>query len=88
MAIGISFLGLRDSSPTAAADSNPVKAKIDSTIARKKPDEEPMLAGLNPAALTPPGPGLATPVSARLSPTPISNSDMVTRNRTEMTMPR
>src|ERR1700727_907747 len=88
IAIGTSFLGFRDSSPTAAADSNPVKAKMDSTMARKKPDDEPMLAGLNPPPLNPPGPGLATPVSARPRPTQISNSDIVTRNRTDMTMPR
>src|ERR1700753_2501439 len=88
MAIGTSRLGLRDSSPTAAADSNPVKAKIDSTMARKNPDELPMLAGLKPPALTPPGPGLNTPVRARPSPTQISNRDIVTRKRTEMTIPR
>ena len=77
-----------DSSPTAAADSNPVNAKIDSTMARKNPDELPMCTGLKPPTLTPPGPGLITPVNDSPSPTAISNTDMMTRKRTEMTMPR
>ena len=81
-------MGSRDSSPTAAADSKPVKAKIDSTMARKKPEEEPMWTGLNPDTFTPPGPGLKTPVSARPSPTQISNRDIDQRNRIEITMPR
>jgi hypothetical protein len=88
IAFGTSRFGSRDSSPTAAADSKPVKAKIDSTMARKKPDEEPMWPGLKPETLTPPEPGLKMPVSDRPSPTAISNIDMMTRNRIEITMPR
>jgi hypothetical protein len=61
---------------------------MDRTMARKKAEPSLIPPGLNPAAFTPPGPGLMMPVSASPRPTTISKQVITTSALMLIEMPR